>query len=499
MKIKDLFQLDIRRRIEGVIKAEQLDEPTVWQELSEYVVTDELEGHFRKFFDAYCNGLGGRGRSYGGSEIGVWVAGFFGSGKSHFIKVLSYLLKNETHTFENKSRTAISFFRDKFKDSILQADVKRAAEANTDVVLFNVASKADTSQKDALVRVFLRVLNELSGYSGVYPAIADMERYLDQNGLLVPFCAKFHEVAGKAWKDERDDWIFQLDQIGAAYSHVTDQKSPKFISVLESNSETYSISIEGFAKLVNQHINRKQLDRIVFLVDEVGQFIGDNGQRMLDLQTIAEELGTHCRGKAWIVITSQEDLDAVLGSVKSSRTNDFSKIQGRFRTRLSLSSANVDEVIQRRLLEKKAHIRTVLETRYDKRGDLINSLIDFEPGGMSMPKYTDATDFVRNYPILPFQFNLLQKTLDSIRKAGATGAHLSTGERSLLYAFQQAIATDDVAEGDVGLLVPFYRFYEPIAEDIETSVKAAIIQSATDPSLRHLIVKCSRCCFSFVT
>ena len=73
---------------------------------------------------------------------------------------------------------------------------------------------------------------------------------------------------------------------------------------------------------------------------------------MLSLQTITENLGTACGGRAWVVVTSQEDIDAILGEVRASKANDFSKIQGRFKTRLSLSSGNVDEVIQKRLLAK---------------------------------------------------------------------------------------------------------------------------------------------------
>ena len=101
--------------------------------------------------------------------------------------------------------------------------------------------------------------------------------------------------------------------------------------------------------------------RLIFLVDEVGQFIGTDSHLMLNLQTIVEELGTICKGRAWVVVTSQEDIDAVLGEMKQSKANDFSKIQGRFKTRLSLSSANVDEVIQSRLLAKREDVTFALE------------------------------------------------------------------------------------------------------------------------------------------
>src|SRR6476660_2234178 len=117
------------------------------------------------------------------------------------------------------------------------------------------------------------------------------------------------------------------------------------------------MSVKNFCKCVKEYLDSKgPQHRIVFLVDEVGQFIGTDSHLMLNLQTITEELGTICGGRAWIVVTSQEDIDSVVGEMKLSKANDFSKIQGRFKTRLSLSSANVDEVIQARLLAKRPEV-----------------------------------------------------------------------------------------------------------------------------------------------
>src|SRR6476660_4496905 len=113
------------------------------------------------------------------------------------------------------------------------------------------------------------------------------------------------------------------------------------------------MSVKNFCKCVKEYLDSKgPQHRIVFLVDEVGGFIGTDSHLMLNLQTITEQLGTVCRRRAWIVVTSQEDMDTVLGDMTRTRQQDFSKIQGRFYPPLSLSSGNVDEVIQSRLLEK---------------------------------------------------------------------------------------------------------------------------------------------------
>ena len=119
----------------------------------------------------------------------------------------------------------------------------------------------------------------------------------------------------------------------------------------------------------------------------------------------------------------------MLGEIQGTRANDFSKIQGRFRTRLSLSSANVDEVIQERLLAKREEVRHDLEAEYARQGDILKNQLSFRDAGMTFPQFRNADDFVRDYPFAPYQFKLLQKIFESIRKAGATGLHLAQGER----------------------------------------------------------------------
>ena len=108
MRIQDLFQKSLHRPINGVVKADQKDRETVYQELDEYVVTNELEKHFRAFFDSYTTDLSDPSIA---NRVGVWISGFFGSGKSHFLKALSYLLANiEAEDEAGNHRHAAEFF-----------------------------------------------------------------------------------------------------------------------------------------------------------------------------------------------------------------------------------------------------------------------------------------------------------------------------------------------------------------------------------------------------
>ncbi|MBK6734349.1 MAG: BREX system P-loop protein BrxC [bacterium] len=216
-------------------------------------------------------------------------------------------------------------------------------------------------------------------------------------------------------------------------------------------------------------------------MDEVGQFIGNDTRLMLNLQTITEQLGTVCAGRAWVVVTSQEDLDAVLGELTASKQHDFSKIQGRFKTRLSLSSANVDEVIKRRLLAKNEKAAAPLAAAYEGKHDILRNQLSFVRTGMTFKQYTDQSDFADCYPFAAYQFTLVQKVFESIRKAGATGLHLSQGERSTLDAFQSA--AKQVGDRKIGVLVPFHRFYPAVEGFLDTAVKRTIDQAGDNHAL----------------
>ena len=485
MNIQNLFERDLFRSINGVVKADQLDESSVWQELDEFVVTRELDQHLRRFFSTYGDAIKHPQDPDVAGKIGVWVSGFFGSGKSHFIKVLSYLLQNKTHTYQGQSKRAVEFFESKIKDAMLFGDIKRAVASNTDVILFNIDSKADHRiGRDAILAVFLKVLNEMQGYCGDHPQIAHLERHLEGKGKLAQFHDAFRKATGSEWVADRDAYHFHRDEIVKALGETLKMSKESAEKWVDGAEGSFALTVENLCKWVKEYLDSKgEGHRLIFLVDEVGQFIGTDSHLMLNLQTITEELGTICKGRAWVVVTSQEDIDAVLGEMKQSKANDFSKIQGRFRTRLSLSSANVDEVIQSRLLAKREEVKSDLQEVFRKKGDILKNQLTFTNCGMTFKNVKDGEEFVQNYPFVPYQFQLVQKIFEAIRRAGATGLHLSRGERSILDAFQSA--GKQVALEEVGILVPLYRFYPSIESFLDTVVKKTIDQAKDNPSLEH--------------
>jgi hypothetical protein len=487
MKISELFLKPINRPINGVVKADQMDAASVWQELEEYVVTKQVSEYLRKFFDAYLAAIDRPHDAAITDRMGVWVSGFFGSGKSHFIKILSYLLENiEAYNRDTgEKRNAAQFFdRQKIKDAMLLADIQRAVQGTADVILFNIDAKADSkTDRDAILQVFLRVFNEKLGFSGDAPHIADMERHLVAKGAFETFKTAFAASNGSTWEKERDAVDFLRDDVVTALASALKMTPDSAGQWFDNARDNYRINIEGFAKVVKDYLATHAANhKVIFLVDEVGQFIGNNSQLMLSLQTITEQLGVQCKGRAWVIVTSQADIDAAIGDTNLAKSQDFSKIQGRFHTRLSLASSNTDEVISERLLFKKEPAHVLLRDTFASKSDIINNQLSFVGNSVSLRGYKDAAEFVATYPFAPYQFTLLQKIFESIRKVGATGKHLSQGERSLLDAFQAAAVSNANKSADV--LIPIYDFYSSIESFIDGAAKRSIDQAPENPELQ---------------
>ncbi|MCA1026595.1 BREX system P-loop protein BrxC [Cytobacillus kochii] len=465
MQIKDLFLKDIFRPINNVVQAEQIEEDVVKTELDEYVLTEESEHYLERFYRNYLAVY-----DQPSTKVGVWISGFFGSGKSHFLKILSYLLHNQTIT----GKTPADYFQDKTDNQELLNMMKQVSKKRTDALLFNIDSRSTSSSKDAekerIIEVFLRVFNNHLGYSDTL-WIADMERQLDNDGAYEAFKKAIHDQNGSAWEEFRLKIKLRKKKVIQALETVgydADTAESFFIM----SREWFSIDADSVAQLIADYCKKQGPDyRIVFLADEVGQYVGNNTNLMLNLQTITERLGDLCHGQAWVIVTSQEKLEATVSDLDS--TKDFSKIQGRFETKINLSSANTDEVIKKRLLEKEDIGADTLKTIHDQEGKLIHNRLAFDKQNTQLRSgYRSIDEFVEFYPFVPYQIELLQKIFTKIRNLGEGGQHTSRGERSLLKAFQEAAQLN--AEEKVDNMVTMAEFYPSIRDYLESSITSTI-------------------------
>ena len=487
MNIRDMFFKEIDRDIKGVIKVGQSDDENIFQELDEYVVTSELEKYMDRFFAAYKRGVESRT-----DKMGVWISGFFGSGKSHFLKILSYILSNKVVMDDKgQSHAASSFFLEgvKVENESLKKKISEVSgwSDDVDVILFNIDSKSATDSKmnkEAVKDVFMKVFNDYLGYCGSIPFLADFERKLDNDGRYEEFKTKFEEINGSSWVESREDFYFIQDEIMETVVSLGIMSENEARNWTENAQSSYSLSIDKFAEYIRKYCESKGKDHhVLFLVDEIGQYIADDSKLMLNLQTVTEDLGTACKGNAWIIVTSQQDID----SITKTMGEDFSKIQGRFDTRIALSSANVDEVIRKRILYKKDTATVILKDLYGSHEFDIKGNITFSEGTPEMPLYADADEFAEVYPFIPYQFKLLGNVLTSVRQYSSSGKHLADGERSMLALFKEA--AQKYENEREGVLVPFHAFYSALDDFIDHTHRIVITQAVRNSRLNSFDVE----------
>ena len=462
-----IYRKDINRVINGVIKADSTS--ALEEEITEYVITAEQIRLLPRLFDtlvpprkANC----------------VWISGDFGSGKSHLLKILSYVLENK---MQIDGRNCADIFADKAEDDFeLKRNIIEACRIPTESVLFNIQELHDGLGKnvnDPVLAIFLKVFNKKFGYDEKKPEIAEIERYFDNQGKYELLKSEYERLHKEKWEDARKAIMLKLHKLAEVVAGIEGIDKETAEQNIRAQIANFKMDIDSFVSLVKEHLAKQpQNSRFIFFVDEVGQFIGKDVHRMLSLQTIAEGLTDKTDGRAFIVVTSQMDMESTLGDLNAQQSNDFSRIQGRFTTRIFLTSANADEVIQRRLLEKNEEAQSMLCKEYDKQKNIIRTLFNFGDQSQFRNNYKNDEQFARCFPFLDYQFNLLQASIIELSKNNAfSGKQQSVGERSML------TITQDVAKlykgKDLTQIVQFCDMYEGLRGVLQTKISSDIQQA----------------------
>lgn len=476
---EELYVKDISRDIEGVISAESKKDLAV--EVDEFVITDELarEAMLPKLFKTLVPGA---------YPTCTWISGDFGSGKSHLLKILSYVFENEL-VLDGKS--VASIFTDKIEDFELKQTVKRALSVPTETILFNIATKADGISQDStdpVLAIFVKEFNNKLGFDSD-PAIADIERYFTSKGKYEWFKDEYRHRFNAEWIEDRDVAAYQLHRIAEIFADMEGIDKDTAERNIDTRVNRYRLDIAGFVDLVRKHVESSN-KRLIFCADEVGQFIGTDVHRMLSLQTIAEGLKDIPNGMASVIVTSQMDLNATVGNLSQQQKHDFSRIQGRFTTRLSLTSANADEVIRRRVLEKKPEAQLILLHDYEANRNIIRSLFDFGEGSQFKCQYRTNDRFGADFPFVDYQFDLLQSSIVNLSKNNAfTGSQQSVGERSMIEIMHTV--AKKYSDADLKSIVRFSDMYEGLRGILQARISDDIKQAerTLDDSLALDVLK----------
>ncbi|RKX95833.1 MAG: BREX system P-loop protein BrxC [Spirochaetes bacterium] len=476
--LQSILKHDITRTIDGVIKAD--DDTHIRQEVEEYVLTREVNKHLDKLIAGYRESIDQvrRGASY--PFNGVWISGYFGSGKSHLLKMLAHILDSRKSENLNLAET----FAGKIEDQMLKANLLKCLETPAESILFNIDQEADARNADgdsALLYIFEKVFNRHLGYFPYDRNVAEIERHLEEEGRYESFKEDYLRITGKSWEESRKAALsIGRSKLIKVFSESMGMSEDDARQTIEHYREGAALSVESFAQRVRAWLDAQDAAaRLNFFVDEVGQFIAGKTRLMLNLQTLAETLGTLCGGRVWIFVTSQEDLTSVVGDPTKEQVQDFSKINARYHFRISLSSADVQEVIQKRLLDKTPEGSQQLKALYLKEQESFRTLFRFSEGGQQIV-FKDGDQFTLSYPFQAYQYNLLQLALRGLSEHNAfRGQHISQGERSMLEIFQ------DVARHLKDRPLFSWATFDLMFEGIRQTLNSALI-NAVNTAERNL-------------
>ncbi|MDU1507398.1 MAG: BREX system P-loop protein BrxC [Clostridium butyricum] len=487
MLIKDLFRDSVERYINPVIKVQEDDIGVAKQELQEYVITDQLRGHFEKCLDKYLNDK---------NKVGYWVSGWFGSGKSHFLKIFGYLLEN--HQFDDCSAADVFLRRD--ETNILKPYVDKInSNYKTTVVMFDIleeAAKLEGKVEPIELTIYKQLLSKRGFYTGKL-WVAEMEKELFDEGKYEEFVQIVESMSNKKWEDIRKTRIGQNyiqralvkvlpEQIpteSIAKDYIEDLKSSKSISASMLADELYKY----VEKLDKQ--NGKN-NRLFVIVDEIGQYISANPDVIGYLQAIESTFARKGKGKLWFAVSSQNRLEQITEQYLKTE-DEINKVIDRFEVRIHLTPENLDEVINERVLKKKTEVVEKIDKLYEGNKGKLLSVLEFKDFKKHMRKPTKE-DFINTYPFMPYHIELIQPIYYNVISRSKVNKKFGGTNRSMIKATQGILVDGDinVKEREVGELVTLDMFFEQAKEFIDDQMQVSIKEAAQlDASRGEFLVK----------
>jgi hypothetical protein len=489
VKIKDLFRGDIERPIETVIHVDLSDEQIVAHEIDEYVVTDNIRRQLEELGDLYAETARNPSES-----TNVWVSGFFGSGKSSFAKMIGYALANPAID----GRTATERLLARTNSMKLEALLTTAHTLAPAITVFvDLSSGRDMLREgESLVLPIYRALLKRLGYS-VSELLAELEVTLEKEERLDKFeTAVLEATNGREWSQVRD--VALAKNYASRALHIIDPATFPNADSWVRGASAPSIDHNWLASRAMELLKRRGsgATRLVFVVDEVGQYVARSIPRMFDLQGLAEAFQKK-RGPLWLVVTSQEKLSDVVDSLES-RQVEYARVQDRFPLRVDLLPSDIYEVTSRRVLDKTDAGQTVIRDQLAAHRGQLNTYVRLESPTRAADLAED--EFVRLYPLVPYQVQLLIDAVSARRAQGGGSPMLGGSNRTIIKLAQQLIIdpSNGLGEAEVGALVTLDRASRLLEEAIPTSWRHEIEQVAdkytpdgSETSIMQAVALCS--------
>jgi len=481
--VEDLFAGRIRRSIEEVIKVDQADEQIVREEIGEYVVTDSLRGHFGEVLDLY---LETPNKPH--ERVGVWVSGFFGSGKSSFAKFLGVALEDRPLLGEGAGGLLARRAGDRKVEVLLRNIAERVP---TEAVIFDVSTdRGIRSGNQTITEITYRVFLQALGYAKDLD-LSELEIALEEDGRLGQFEETFSRLFDKEWNAEKGKVAFALGQASRVMHEIEPETWSAPDSWARGARDRADITPGLLAERCKELMARRQPGRsLVFVIDEVGQFVARDVGKMLDLQAVVQSLGRVGRGSMWLVVTSQERLGDVVSGLDDRRV-ELARLRDRFPTEVHLEPSDISEVTSRRVLSKNAEAERLLRGLFEHHRGRLSDLTRIS-ADIRLPELT-AERFIDLYPLLPYQIDLVIKVVSGLRTQAGASRHVGGANRTIIKLAQQLLVNPavDLASQEVGVLARIDHIYDLVEGNIAGEVrgKIAAIPGETEHPLAQPVAK----------
>ena len=460
-KIAELFEKPIDRPIEEVIKVDQANERAVATEIDEYVATEAIRNQYALVFKEVAEAP-----AQPREGIGVWISGFFGSGKSSFAKILGYTLANR----KVGKATAPTLFKKTIADDRIAALID---SINTripfEAVIFDVSMERGVrSAADRLTEIMYRQLLREFGYAEDFD-LAEMEITLEADKKLDRFEKEFEALHKEPWRKRRQMGL-AINEASAVLHRIDPGCYP--------SADSYAASVgTGRADVDPNKLARRAFElaarrapkkAIVFIVDEVGQYVARSVDKMLDLMGIVQALGVEGRNRTerresvspfWLVVTSQEKLNEVVTALDSKKI-ELARLMDRFRIMVDLKQTDIVEITARRVLAKKATAAEMLGTIFNEHSGRIRGCCMLERSARNLD--IDRSSFTRLYPYLPYQIDLCIDIVSGLRLKRGAHRHVGGSNRTIIKQAQEVMINDRtrLADAPIGRLVTLDFVYE---------------------------------------
>tara|TARA_R110002049_G_scaffold215606_1_gene387067 strand:- start:31097 stop:34759 length:3663 start_codon:yes stop_codon:yes gene_type:complete len=502
--IGELLTRDLSRKIEEIIQVDQADEQSVHAEITEYIGTDSIREQYHHLLKAIAEAPADPHES-----VGVWVSGFFGSGKSSFAKNLGYALQNRT--------VLGSQFADLFKQQLEDDRISDLldlinAKTPTEVILFEVAKEADTRKvtqriAELMYTVLLRELDYAEDFD-----IAELEITLEAEGRLDQFI-QLAEKDGKAWRQTRTG-SHKINRASAILHELEPTTYPSADSWAKSfRNQEATITVRKVVERTFELWGRRRPGKaLVFIIDEVGQHVARSGDKIEDLRATIEEFGKVSKNllkarkisaPCWIVVTSQEKLDEVVAAIDSKRI-DLAKLQDRFHYRVDLAPSDIREVATKRVLAKTGDAEKPLKKLFTDNQGKLNAALRLE----RTTRRTDINeeDFVSFYPYPPHYIDLCIGIMSGIRLQPGAPRHYGGSNRTIIKQAYEMLVSDRTAfaQKPIGALVTLDKVFELVEGNLSNEKRTDIHQIAerfnSDPEDQGWALKVAKaiCLLEFI-